>query len=108
MEKIIFIYLVCLFQYSKENPSQEQIQLFEKRATFLYTLKEGKIKKKNEKKIFGLQLFGTSAGLRNTLKMNERILTKVKRKSKRIFDTLKLLRLFNIQDQNVRKSQEIP
>ena len=40
--------------------------------------------------------------------MNERILTKVKRKSKRIFDTLKLLRLFNTQDQNVRKSQEIP
>ena len=71
-------------------------------------IKRRKNKKKNEKKIFGLQLFGTSAGLRNTLKMNERILTKVKRKSKRIFDTLKLLRLFNIQDQNVRKSQEIP
>ena len=39
--------------------------------------------------------------------MNERILTKVKRKSKRIFDTLKLSKLFNTQDQNARKSQEI-
>ena len=99
-----YIYISCTFVLVfHKKPSLRLMNRFNTCIISMQIILIKKKKRKKRKKI-SLQLFGKRA-LPKTLKINERILTKVKCKLRWGFKTLKRSKLFNTKDHNDHKSQ---